>query len=812
MVTLYQQITQLITNNPGNILYHLVVAFSILGSIQAAINLGRQESFPQAKRMIVGLSLLLVSRLLLSVAAVLSLTGMISPHVLLPNVDRAISTINILIILWLWLYPEPTRVADAVSGLFSILIAVAFIFLQSWWSTNSADLSFNNTFAATAWDVLAFILLGIGILLLVIRLPNGWGYGLVMMLMFFAGQIIQSIFPNPNNDFSGAIRLFEMAAYPLLWTLPTRFSSPRGKTTTKFRLSSQKKGGFLSREREINTLTEVRNSTDPKLFRDTLLLIDQTTQHSFEQKFTKLITETMQADFCLLLLPPDDLGHLSILCGYDQKQDTFFSNRFLNSQNLPLLMKAMEQGRPLRLPASSTSKDTNHIMKLLGLEKAGSILAAFIPSIDQEFPHLGILLLCSEPNCYWDRNDQAFMNNVAITMAPILQQIKYTESLISDHQRTEMETGTPQIPIEEIMPGIGGDLGKVKETKYMVHKTPESEKDQFLDPFSDSGEETRKLKEENLLLQTKVKNLSVSLQQQAEEPRQLREELKLALTEIAQLRNQLIDMEMDQQSELPSSESNSLQSSMLDKNHLDFIAQGFTVDQINRFTSVMENLRQPMSAILGYTDLLLSESAGYLGGVQKKFLERIKSSVGRMEIFLNDLMQMFSADILSKDLHQEKVDLEDAIDAAIAATQHQFQEQGIVLRLDLTDEIPQFLADQDAFEQILIHLLKNAGTASPVNGEIFLRTSIYQEDDNQKSVLIQVSDQGGGIPVDELPRVFSHFYRAENGKVPGIGKSSIALSIVKLLVEAHNGRIWVDTELGKGSTITLLLPLGDNNN
>ena len=808
MVTLYQQITQLITNTPGNILYHLVVAFSILGSTQAALNLWRQGNYPQAKRMVVGFCLLLISRLLLSVAAVLSFTGIISPHILLPNLDRAIMTFNIVIILWLWVFPEPTRIADAVSGSLSILIAVAFVLLQSWWSINSKDLSFNNTFAATAWDIFAFILMGIGIFLFVIRLPNGWGYGLVMILMLLTGQILQFIFPNLNDDFPGAIRLFEMAAYPLLWTLPTRFNLPKSKSTLRYPLEDR----FLSQGRAKNTIKKERNSIDPKLFRDTLLLLDQTTEGSFGQKFTKLMAEAMKADFCFLLLPPDDLGQISIPWVYDQKQNTYLSNQSLDSQNVPLLMKAMGQGRPIRLPASSTSKDINHIIELLDLEKAVQILAAFIPSTDQEFPQMGILMLSSNPEYHWNRDDQALINSIAITMAPILQQTQYIKSLIKNFQASELDTGTHQIPIEESLPDTGGDRGKVEETTFMVRKIPNSEKDKLFESFSDPGEEIQKLREENLLLQRKVKTLSESLEQQAEKPRQLREELKLALTEIAQLRNQFFDIEKSRRSELPPPERNALQLSTLEKNRIKFITKRFTEDQINGFTTVMENLRQPVSSIIGYTDLLLSESAGILDAVQKKFLERIKSSVKRMDTFLNDLIHIVSKDILSKDLHQKKVKLEDAIDVAIAETQHQFQERGIVLRLDLADEIPQFLADQDALEQILIYLLKNAGTASPVNGEIFLRTSIYQVEDNQKYILIQVSDQGGGIPIDEQPRVFSRFYQAENETIPGTGKSNVSLSIVKILVEAHHGRIWVDTELGKGSTITLLLPLDDNNN
>ena len=74
---------------------------------------------------------------------------------------------------------------------------------------------------------------------------------------------------------------------------------------------------------------------------------------------------------------------------------------------------------------------------------------------------------------------------------------------------------------------------------------------------------------------------------------------------------------------------------------------------------------------------------------------------------------------------------------------------------------------------------------------------------------MQIADQGGGIPKEDLSRVFSRLYRADNPLIQGVGDTGVGLSIVKTLVEAHNGRIWVDTEIGKGSTFSLLIPISN---
>jgi signal transduction histidine kinase len=219
-----------------------------------------------------------------------------------------------------------------------------------------------------------------------------------------------------------------------------------------------------------------------------------------------------------------------------------------------------------------------------------------------------------------------------------------------------------------------------------------------------------------------------------------------------------------------------------------------------------------MSSIVGYSDLLLSESAGILGAVQRKFLERIQASAERMEKYLKEHYLAIPMDENEMILNPEMVDLADVIDATIAETQGQFQERGIVLRLDLLDKMPLLLADQDALQQILIHLLNNAATATPKNGEIFFHTSTYRSEEDEDYVLIQVADEGGGIKAEDLPRVFSRLYREGNYQISGIGDSGVALPIVKALVEGHRGRIWIDTEQGKGSTVTLIMPIFSGTN
>jgi signal transduction histidine kinase len=234
-----------------------------------------------------------------------------------------------------------------------------------------------------------------------------------------------------------------------------------------------------------------------------------------------------------------------------------------------------------------------------------------------------------------------------------------------------------------------------------------------------------------------------------------------------------------------------------------------SAEQTEVITSLSQELRQPMSSIMGYTDLLLGESIGILGATQRKFLERVKASVERMGGLVDDLIQTTTMQSNELELSPELVDLNTIIDDAVASSISRLREKNILLRMDLPDRLPLIHADRDALQQILLHLLQNAGASTPVEGEILLRAHIEQKNDQPGFVLVQVSDSGGGIPADDLPRVFSRLYRADNPLIQGVGDTGVGLSIVKALVEAHGGRVWVDSVMEVGSTFSVLLPIAD---
>jgi len=144
---------------------------------------------------------------------------------------------------------------------------------------------------------------------------------------------------------------------------------------------------------------------------------------------------------------------------------------------------------------------------------------------------------------------------------------------------------------------------------------------------------------------------------------------------------------------------------------------------------------------------------------------------------------------------------------AVTLAEEPMQARNITINLKVPEQLPRLNADHDAIVQVLTLLLQNAAAASPEGSEISLQSQVVEGDEYLDYVLLQVSDMGQGIPVDDLPRVFSSLNRADSADIQGIGYTSGDLSIVKTLVEAHKGRTWVETEQGKGSIFSVLLPV-----
>ncbi len=231
--------------------------------------------------------------------------------------------------------------------------------------------------------------------------------------------------------------------------------------------------------------------------------------------------------------------------------------------------------------------------------------------------------------------------------------------------------------------------------------------------------------------------------------------------------------------------------------------------------SIAQELRTPMSSIIGYTDLLMGESVGILGTLQRKFLQRVQANIERLGNLIEDLVNVIALDTGQVNLDPEPVNVVELLDEAINQAGAQFREKGITLSLDIDDDVPLVRVDRDGIQQAMMQLLTNAYLASPTDGDVRITMHegivSYFDDQgrqvNRQSVVLAIEDQGGGIPEEDQQRVFSRLYRADNPLIQGVGDTGVGLSIARALVEAHGGQIWVESEMGVGSRFIFTIPL-----
>lgn len=261
---------------------------------------------------------------------------------------------------------------------------------------------------------------------------------------------------------------------------------------------------------------------------------------------------------------------------------------------------------------------------------------------------------------------------------------------------------------------------------------------------------------------------------------QIKQDLQITLEQVARLQNQLAEANM---------------------RLIEVEAGGIA--------SLSQELHQTLSAALQSIDLLLDGSVGTLNAMQRNLLETTKASTTRLNSVMEDFIQVTMFKANSGASAHEPVDLSSIMEDVIAETSNQIRAKRIRLKIDLPENVAPVYADPEVLRQILIRLLSNAGAASSLQGTVHLQVQI-KANEGKEYILIQVSDTGGGIPPEDLGRVFTPLYRAEDMPARGVGETGMGLFVAKTLTEAQNGRIWVDTELGVGSTYNVLIPITRN--
>lgn len=220
-------------------------------------------------------------------------------------------------------------------------------------------------------------------------------------------------------------------------------------------------------------------------------------------------------------------------------------------------------------------------------------------------------------------------------------------------------------------------------------------------------------------------------------------------------------------------------------------------EQQRQFVSnVSHELRTPLTVVLGYLQSILRRSTN-LNAYQKEALETATAEADRTVRLLQDLLDLARADSTYTHYHLEPVILADVV-AELADMTEKFSDR--LIRVEIREPVVA-IVDRDRLKQVLINLIDNAVKYSDFDQPIELIV-----DHVEQQAIVQICDQGVGIPLQDQSRIFERFYRVDEARARSAGGHGLGLAIVKTLVEGMNGSITVRSKLNEGSVFTLVLP------
>lgn len=815
-ILIAEQISQL----PGSFLYYLATLLMLEMALVFAGRAWWHQRGWASGRLVLALALFTFLCLAQLALALLAAAGVLDGPYLLPPLERALAAG--LTGMWLWLawFPQPSRLGDGAAGVLGLGVAVgAGLTLGAWLQTGVPP--FNTSWLDSIWQGVMLALVGLGLVLTVMARRPHWGLALVALGMLAVGHALHYFFPIEGN-FAGAVRLAELLAAPLWTALVYVRSTPRpvAASAPRFEPLTPRPVAVAAPATPTPPTTATTRPLDPKAAVALAALSVTQRANEIGQLATLGLTHAVQADTTLILWPPNEFGQCHVLSAYDAEKQDLPTRQSLLLAALPEI-KAAYETRDLRtLTAERNGAEIRRVLTAVGLTGAGPMLAMPALPLDtaEDTPTpTAVLVLCNwRSRRYWSPDEQMLVRALAEPIAEALAREARLNAQTAEQQRLlreanlraeQAEAARHQTQIQ--LDRLAADLDEARENAQQL--TTEVRQLRLNVPARDAASDLDGLRDSLQSAQQQMQALTEQIRAELAAEWQNREAELRAEAHTAVLAVVAHAADLDQaraqlsalQHELDQAHTNTTQ----------FAPAAFSRESLEVIISLTQEIRQPLSSIMGYADLLLGESVGLLGATQRKFMERIARSCQRLEALLNDLIRVADIDAGALQLSRRTINVRQMVEDVLRPLEAQARDRAVTLKVDLVEPLPTINADEDALRQMLSHLLTNAITASRVEGDITLtvRGEGQSAHDHQQAefLFVSVRDAGGGTPATDQPRVFTRVYRANMPLIIGLGDTGVGLSVTKALVEAHGGRIWLTSEEGVGNTFSVLLPIYD---
>jgi signal transduction histidine kinase len=228
---------------------------------------------------------------------------------------------------------------------------------------------------------------------------------------------------------------------------------------------------------------------------------------------------------------------------------------------------------------------------------------------------------------------------------------------------------------------------------------------------------------------------------------------------------------------------------------------------------VAHELKNPMTSIKGYTELLAAGSVGEINEMQTNFLQTIRSNVERMSVLVSDLNDNAKIEANRLRLDFKPVDVPEVLDEALKSTKRQLEDKKQAVDTKYSGNLPSIWADPVRVGQVLTNLVSNAHKYTPEGGKIMIGAEAianqWDPEGAKQVVHLWVKDDGIGISNEDQVKIFQKFFRSDDSKAREAPGTGLGLNITKSLVEMQGGRIWFESEYRKGTTFHFTVPVAE---
>jgi signal transduction histidine kinase len=238
----------------------------------------------------------------------------------------------------------------------------------------------------------------------------------------------------------------------------------------------------------------------------------------------------------------------------------------------------------------------------------------------------------------------------------------------------------------------------------------------------------------------------------------------------------------------------------------------------NFLATVSHELRTPLTSVIGYSEMLIEGLAGPLAPEQRDYVQIIMEKGDHLLTLITGLLDVSRMDSGTPTLSLEPCALPELCGSILSALGPLARRKRVELRAEPAAGVPRVLGDREKLRQVLFNLLSNAIKFTPEGGRVVLSLetgSLAREDDLGSTapvgdgVRVRVVDSGIGISPEQQVRIFEPFFQVDSSSTREYGGTGLGLTLVKTYVEAHGGRVWVESELGRGSVFTVTLPVAE---